>query len=127
MSQENPIDDSFKVQRDSNENFDSQVKIDQNSIDFCCCLTLSQPSFYLFLNVLDLVYATLVTMLAVLFTVDDTTSTVIDYLKVSLGTLNILLFGLAVASFIVYLMNMKFNTPAHKIYSIVRIVVCGIR
>ena len=127
MSQTNPIDDSFKVERASQNEYQSESKEDLNSIDFCCCLTLSKPSFYLFLNVLDLVYATLVTMLALLFTVDDATSTVMDYLKVALGTLNILLFVLAAVAFVVYLMNTKFNTPAHKIYSIVRLVVCGIR
>lgn len=102
-------------------------KINEDSIDFCCCLTLAKPSFYLFLNVLDLVYATMITLLTIMFNVEDTTSTVIDYLKVSLGTLNILLFGLAIVAFIFYLMYVKYNTAVHKIYSIVRIVVCGIR
>ena len=115
------------IRPDSDKMLESVPKVDMTSIDFCFCLTLSQPSFYLFLNVLDLVYATLITMLAVLFTVDDATSTTIDYLKVSLGTLNILLFLLAAVAFIVYLMNVKINSSAHKIYSIVRIVVCGIR
>ena len=127
MSQ-SPASNTFSnIRPDSNKMIDSEPKVDLNSIDFCFCLTLNQSSFYLFLNVLDLVYATLITMLAVLFTVDDTTSTTIDYLKVSLGTLNILLFLLAAVAFIVYLMNLKINSPAHKIYSIVRIVVCGIR
>jgi len=66
-------------------------------------------------------------MLAILFTVEDSAGTIIEYLKVSLGTLNILLFGLAAVAFIVYLVNLKFNTSVHKIYSIVRLVVCGIR
>jgi hypothetical protein len=111
----------------SNKFASGTEKINENSIDFCCCLSLNKPSFYLFLNVLDLVYATLITMLTILFTVGETTSTMIDYLKVSLGTLNILLFGLAVVSFIFYLTQTKYNTPVHKIYAIVRLVVCGIR
>lgn len=111
----------------SNPKISGEAKIDENAIDFCCCLTLSKSSFYLFLNVLDLVYATLITMLTIMFTLGDSNSTMIDYLKVSLGTLNILLFGLAVVSFIFYLTQLQFNTPVHKIYAIVRLVVCGIR
>ena len=117
-----------KVEKaNSQKQLSGEAKIDENAIDFCCCLTLSKPSFYLFLNVLDLVYATLITMLTVMFTLGDSSSTMIDYLKVSLGTLNILLFGLAVVSFVFYLTQVQFNTPVHKIYAIVRLVVCGIR
>ena len=127
MSQGTPKNDSFNPQPASAGTMLSPTKENQNSIDFFCCLSLNQSSFYLFLNVLDLVYATLITMLAILFTVEDSVGTIIGYLKVSLGTLNILLFGLAAVAFIVYLVNLKFNTSVHKIYSIVRLVVCGIR
>jgi len=127
MSQGKQINNSFNPQSAAGGTMISPTKENPNSIDFFCCLTLSQSSFYLFLNVLDLVYATFITMLAILFTVEDSAGTIIEYLKVSLGTLNILLFGLAAVAFIVYLVNLKFNTSVHKIYSIVRLVVCGIR
>jgi hypothetical protein len=127
MSQGTPKKDSFNPQPASAGTNWSSSKEGPSSVDFFCCLTLSQSSFYLFLNVLDLVYATLVTMLAILFTVEDSVGTIIGYLKVSLGTLNILLFGLAAVAFIVYLVKLRFDTSVHKIYSIVRLVVCGIR
>jgi len=109
------------------DNMDYETKENLNSVDFCFCLTLSRSSFYLFLNVLDLVYATLVTMLAILFTIEDTDNSVIEYVKVSLSTLNVLLFFVAAMAFIVFLTNLKFNSLTHKIYSIIRLTICGIR
>lgn len=96
-------------------------------VDFCCCCSLRNESFYLFVNMLDLVFATFVSMLMGYLNVGESSSTVLDYLKVALGTLNILLFALAMSAFIVYLVKLKFNTAVHKIYSVVRLVVCGLR
>ena len=129
MNQDETNTGSFDVQKASlhESQFASNAKSGIDAIDFCCCLTLTQPSFYLFLNVLDLVYATFVTMLIGYFATQEVSTTVLDYLKVSLGTLNVLLFGLAIVAFIVYLTTFLYTSAVHKIYSIVRIVVCGIR
>ena len=96
-------------------------------VDFCCCCSLRNESFYLFVNMLDLVFATFVSMLMGYVSVNETSSTVIDYLKLALGTLNVVVFTLAMTAFIVYLVKLKYNTAVHKIYSIVRLVVCGLK
>ena len=108
---------------------ESEVEGLSDSVEFCCCASLKNESFYLFINVLDLVYTTFVTMLANLLGIyqNQTDSAVLDYSRVAIGTLNVLLFILALASFCMYLVKRKFNTSSHKTYSIVRIIVCAIR
>lgn len=108
---------------------ESEVEGLSDSVEFCCCASLKNESFYLFINVLDMVFATFVTMLVSFLGIyqTQTDSAVLDYSRVALSTLNVLLFILAVVSFFVYLTKQKFNTSPHKIYSIVRIVVCAIR
>lgn len=126
MSEVKKSQESMQIEKGEVEKGISQEPLPPR-VDFCCCCSLKNESFYLFVNMLDLVFATFISMMMGYLNVGETSSSVLDYLKVALGTLNILLFALAMSAFIVYLIKLKFNTAVHKIYSIVRLVVCGLR
>jgi hypothetical protein len=125
MNQTKKSQKSLQIQNGKDEKELSYESFSRR-VDFCCC-SLRNESFYLFINMLDLVLVTFVSMLIGYMNVGQTSSNVLGYLKIALGTLNILLFAFASAGFMVFLVKLQFNTTVHKIYSAVRLVVCGLR
>ena len=99
----------------------------EKSQDCCFCHSMRNQSFYLFVNVLDLVYTTFLTMFVALIGMEIMQSTLMEYLRVALVTVNVLLFLVALAGFAVYLCKLKYTSDPHKVYSTVRLVICVIR
>ena len=95
-------------------------------VDFCFCLSLRKTSFYLMINVLDLVSAATFGFIVKLlgpsaqFPWSENFSTFLSVVGISL-------WGLACAAFVVYLIKLSYSTAAQKLYSITRIIVNVIR
>lgn len=95
-------------------------------VDFCFCLSLKKTSFYLMINVLDLVSAATFGFIVRLlgpsaqFPWSDNVSTFLSVVGVTL-------WALACAAFVVYLIKLNYSTAAQKLYSVTRIIVNIIR
>ena len=49
------------------------------------------------------------------------------YVQTGLGALNGLLFVVAIAAFVVYLVKLQYDTSVHKVYAWIRIVLCALK
>lgn len=109
----------------------TQNQSDESSknIDFCCCCSLKRPSFYLFINMLDLVFITTVTsLMAALGGKSEMANVaILNYIAIGLASLNGILFIIALAAFVVYLIKLKYSTSIHKVYAWLRIIISAMK
>lgn len=133
MSSNHEKSQEMNARLSNNEETDNETRGEEQNgnktVDFCCCCSLKRPSFYLFINMLDLVMITMVTSLLATIGASSDLGNVamMFYVQTALATLNGLLFVVAIASFIVYLIKLRYDTSVHKVYAWIRIVLCALK
>lgn len=133
MSSNHEKSQDMNARLSNNEETDHETRGDEQNknktVDFCCCCSLKRPSFYLFINMLDLVMITMVTSLMATIGASSEMGNLpmMFYIQTALGTLNAFLFIVAIAAFVVYLIKLRYDTSIHKVYAWIRIVLCALK